>query len=142
MRSHNEFSDTDRPNSVTVRVGDTFRVSCSASSLPPQRPTIRWTRNGRLLPGTFRRVAVPTVSEQLDSGEILETRTLIVSDVVRADAGSYVCTIGRETPLKQTTILSVAGEIIFLLMHLCLFFHCRQTGRRWDGRAFRGYCTC
>ncbi|XP_065833779.1 A disintegrin and metalloproteinase with thrombospondin motifs 18-like isoform X2 [Oscarella lobularis] len=102
--------DTDRPNSVTVRVGDTFRVSCSASSLPPQRPTIRWTRNGRLLPGTFRRVAVPTVSEQLDSGEILETRTLIVSDVVRADAGSYVCTIGRETPLKQTTILSVAGR--------------------------------
>ena len=130
MRSHNEFSDTDRPNSVTVRVGDTFRVSCSASSLPPQRPTIRWTRNGRLLPGTFRRVAVPTVSEQLDSGEILETRTLIVSDVVRADAGSYVCTIGRETPLKQTTILSVAGEIIFFANAFVFIFPLQADGTK------------
>eukprot|EP00118_Oscarella_pearsei_P006997 m.32924 g.32924 ORF g.32924 m.32924 type:complete len:767 (+) comp31728_c0_seq3:100-2400(+) len=100
--------------SATVVIGSSFQASCSASALPLRRPSIQWSRNGATLPGAFPRVVVRAVSEQTSSGEILETRMLVIGDVRRGDEGPYVCTIQlpeSSTRLTQTTILSVVERL-------------------------------
>jgi roundabout axon guidance receptor 2 len=80
------------PQNQTLPVGGTATLLCSTAGEPP--PDVYWFRNGRVLTSIGRE---PRFT-------IIDTGTLLISDLRRTDSGMYICQASSETGTTSSEV--------------------------------------